>query len=115
MATRIHRRPIRKVLIRALLGDDAAEVPSPTFTLLQSYETARFPVRHFDLYRIAGIDELHELDFDDTDSEALTIVEWPERADDQLGTCRLDVMISDDDGHDEGARHITIAPTPDAA
>ncbi len=103
-----------RYLIRALLGDDAAEVPSPTFTLLQSYETVRFPARHFDLYRITGIDELHELEFDDTDGEALTIVEWPERAGDQLGICRLDVMISDAGGHDEGARRITISPTPDA-
>ena len=74
-----------RYLIRALLGDDAAEVPSPTFTLLQSYETTRLPVRHFDLYRIASPDELHELEFDDADGEALTIVEWPERAADQLG------------------------------
>ena len=102
-----------RYLIRALLADDAVEVPSPTFTLLQTYEAERFPVRHFDLYRIAGVEELDELEFDDAAGECLTIVEWPERAEEHLGTCRLDVMISD--GDSDSARQIAIAPTPDAA
>lgn len=103
-----------RYLIRALLGDDTAEVPSPTFTLLQTYETPRFAVRHFDLYRIGGADELDELAFDDAEGAALTLVEWPERAGDQLGACRLDVMISETGGDDDGARHIAIAATPEA-
>ena len=97
-----------RFLIRALLGDDRAEVPSPTFTLLQSYETARLPVRHFDLYRITSVDELHELDFDDADGEALTIVEWPERAKGLLASSRLDVEILDAGGEESEAREATM-------
>lgn len=104
-----------RYLIRALLGDDGTEVPSPTFTLVQAYETARLPVRHFDLYRIASPDELHELEFDDVDGEALTIVEWPERAGDQLAPRRLDVEILDAGGEDSGARQVTVTATPEAA
>ena len=103
-----------RYLIRTVLGDDTAEVPSPTFTLLQTYETPRFPVRHFDLYRIAGADELDELDFDDAEGAALTLVEWPKCAGDRLGSCRLDIMISETDSDDDGARHVAIAATPEA-
>jgi tRNA threonylcarbamoyl adenosine modification protein YjeE len=46
-----------RALISALLNDPEAEVPSPTFGLVQTYETARIPVAHFDLYRLAGVDE----------------------------------------------------------
>ena len=102
-----------RYLIRSLLADDAAEVPSPTFTLLQTYEAERIPIRHFDLYRIAAVEELDELEFEDADAACLTIVEWPERAEEHLGTCRLDVMISD--GESDSARQIAIAATPDAA
>lgn len=108
-----------RYLIRALLDDDHAEVPSPTFTLLQTYEGARIPVRHFDLYRIAEPEELDELEFEDNDTSCLTIVEWPERAEDQLARCRLDVMITDrsadgavSDSQEE--RQLAIVATPDA-
>ena len=54
-----------RALIRALLDDPAAEVPSPTFTLVQSYATSRIEVAHFDLYRLNSPDELDEVGFDD--------------------------------------------------
>ncbi|ODN69359.1 tRNA (adenosine(37)-N6)-threonylcarbamoyltransferase complex ATPase subunit type 1 TsaE [Methylobrevis pamukkalensis] len=52
-----------RALLRALADDPALEVPSPTFTLVQSYDLPRFPVAHFDLYRLAGPDELAETGF----------------------------------------------------
>jgi N-acetylmuramate 1-kinase len=108
-----------RYLIRALIGDDDAEVPSPTFTLVQTYATPRFDVRHFDLYRVSDADELHELEFDDDEGAYLTLVEWPDRAEDRLGACRLDIAISEqgDAGADGegGARHVAIVATPDAA
>jgi len=111
-----------RYLIRALLSDDNAEVPSPTFTLLQTYETARFEVRHFDLYRLSSPDELQELDFEDHDGTSLTLVEWPERAQGWLSSPRFDITISDMDtsvvGNAETAneetRQITIAATSEA-
>src|SRR5690606_36427200 len=48
---------LARALIRALADDDNLDVPSPTFTLVQSYD-ARFPVHHFDLYRLASAYEL---------------------------------------------------------
>ena len=55
-------------------------IPSPTFTLVQSYETPRLVVRHFDLYRIEDESELDELGFDDSLAEGAALIEWPERA-----------------------------------
>ncbi len=52
-----------RALIRYLAGDDAIEVPSPTFTLLQTYELPQFPLVHADLYRLSGAAELAELGF----------------------------------------------------
>ena len=51
-------------LIRAMAGDPGLDVPSPTFTLVQSYET-RVPVHHFDLYRLSSPAELDELGLDE--------------------------------------------------
>jgi len=55
-------------------------VPSPTFTLVQHYETARLSVSHFDLYRIKTESELDELGFDDALAGGAALIEWPERA-----------------------------------
>jgi tRNA threonylcarbamoyladenosine biosynthesis protein TsaE len=60
------------------------EVPSPTFTLIQTYDTADFTVHHFDLYRLKSEGELDELGWDDLLSDGVTIVEWPERCHDRL-------------------------------
>jgi tRNA threonylcarbamoyladenosine biosynthesis protein TsaE len=54
-------------------------VPSPTFTLVQTYETARFTVYHYDLYRIENSDELRELALDDALTDGVTLIEWPDR------------------------------------
>lgn len=67
-------------LIRALAGDPGHEVPSPTFTLVQSYDTP-VPVHHFDLYRLSSPEELEELGFDEAVASGVALVEWPERAD----------------------------------
>ena len=56
-------------------------MPSPTFTLMQVYDGLRGPVVHADFYRLAGGDELVELGWEETTENAITLVEWPERAD----------------------------------
>ena len=56
------------------------EVPSPTFTLVQYYETAKLPVRHYDLYRIENPAEVEELGLDEALDEGAALIEWPERA-----------------------------------
>src|SRR5690349_37643 len=77
---------LARALIRALASDPLLDVPSPTFTLVQSYDTP-IPLRHFDLYRLGAPEEFDELGFDALDSEAaVTLVEWPERTDRLPGT-----------------------------
>ena len=68
-----------RALIRNLTGDPALDVPSPTFTLMQLYDGASFPIAHADFYRVNSADELEELGFDETLEHALLIVEWAER------------------------------------
>ena len=68
-----------RALIRALAGDPALEVPSPTFTLLQTYDAPRGTIWHFDLYRIENEEEIYELGWEDALAEGIVIVEWPER------------------------------------
>lgn len=70
---------LARALLRALADDPELEVPSPTFTLVQSYAT-RVPVAHVDLYRIGSPDEVDELGLDDAARSGAVIVEWPQRA-----------------------------------
>jgi tRNA threonylcarbamoyl adenosine modification protein YjeE len=58
----------------------SGDIPSPTFTLLQTYEANGLLIFHFDLYRLQSPDELDELGWDDALSEGVTLVEWPQRA-----------------------------------
>ena len=67
-------------LIRAVLDDLGAEVPSPTFSLAQTYESPRLALGHFDFYRLADADDAAEIGFEDAVLRGAAIVEWPERA-----------------------------------
>ncbi len=55
------------------------EVPSPTFTLLQVYETPSFPIYHFDMYRLKTPDEAYEIGIEDAFAEGVSLIEWPEK------------------------------------
>ncbi len=85
---------LARAILRSHLGDPELEAPSPTFTLVQSYDGPRGPVFHVDLYRVAGEGELVELGFDDWREGAAVLVEWPERAPTLLDRPRLDVTLS---------------------
>lgn len=78
-------------LVQALCGADE-EVPSPTYTLVQSYEGPEFPIWHFDLYRMNTPDEVMELGWDET-QEGVALIEWPERAGRHLPSVRLDLTL----------------------
>ena len=80
-------------LIRALMGPDE-EAPSPTFTLVQTYEGPRFPIAHLDLYRLSGPEELRELGLDEAMEDGAAVIEWPERLGGRLPPDRLDIRLS---------------------
>lgn len=85
---------LARAIIRALAGDPALEVPSPTFTLVQAYAT-RVPVQHFDLYRLTSPDELGELGFSEAVRDGIVLVEWPERAGDDMPGDAVQVTLSE--------------------
>ena len=97
-----------RALIRHLAGDESVEVPSPTFTLMQAYELPRFNVVHADLYRLSGPGELAELGFEDASENAVTLLEWPDRAAGQLPPNRLDVALTLSPQHAETFRHARV-------
>ena len=75
-------------------GEDVAEVPSPTFTLVQVYELADAAVWHFDLYRLAKPEDAWELGIEDAFDEAISLIEWPERLGSLLPADRLDLELT---------------------
>lgn len=79
---------LARALIRAMAEDEALEVPSPTFTLIQSYDL-RIPIAHFDLYRLSDASELDELGFDEALQNGICVVEWPEMGGDALPADRI--------------------------
>ncbi|MEO1028341.1 MAG: tRNA (adenosine(37)-N6)-threonylcarbamoyltransferase complex ATPase subunit type 1 TsaE [Pseudomonadota bacterium] len=78
-------------LISALF-DTPTEVPSPTYNLVQLYETPDFDLWHFDLYRLESPEDLIELGWEET-QHGVALIEWPDRAGDQLPQYRLDVRL----------------------
>ena len=82
-------------LVRALTTLDE-EVPSPTFTLVQSYDGATFPIAHFDLYRLKHASEVIELGLDEALDTGAAIIEWPERLEGDLPPDRLEVRLLQD-------------------
>ncbi|MDX2159533.1 MAG: tRNA (adenosine(37)-N6)-threonylcarbamoyltransferase complex ATPase subunit type 1 TsaE [Hyphomicrobiaceae bacterium] len=95
-----------RALIRALLGTPEAEVPSPTFPIVQPYAVDRLPVAHFDFYRLAGAQDLVEVGYDEAIATGLAIIEWPERAAEVLPENRLEVRLDLGDSLDH--RRVTL-------
>jgi hypothetical protein len=83
-----------RALIRQLAGDQQFEVPSPTFTLVQTYTLPRLAIVHADFYRVTDASELTELGFDDQSAESVTLLEWPERAPQVLPEDRWEVSFA---------------------
>ena len=85
-----------KAFVRALTNE-AEDVPSPTFTLVQTYDGRRgkdsLSVWHFDLYRLKSAEEIYETGFEEALSDGVSLIEWPERAGNLLPKNRLTVHL----------------------
>ncbi|GAM96658.1 tsaE protein [alpha proteobacterium U9-1i] len=83
--------------ISAWTGRDE-EAPSPTYTLVQTYEGPRGELWHVDLYRLKTAEEAWELGLEDAFAGAACLIEWPERLDGYLPPSRLDIALEPRDG-----------------
>lgn len=95
-----------RFLIRALMERPDEEVPSPTFALVQPYDSPRFAIHHFDFYRLTSPQEALELGLDDALAAGIVIAEWPERLAEYLPADRLEISLTDADALDR--RHVTL-------
>lgn len=67
-----------RALIQSLCGEKTI-VPSPTFTLVQTYEAPEFTLWHFDLYRLNAVEEVYELGIEEALQRGVCLIEWPDR------------------------------------
>jgi tRNA threonylcarbamoyl adenosine modification protein YjeE len=100
-----------RALIRAIAGNTELEIPSPTFTLVQSYETPRFEIAHFDLYRLSDPSEIDELGLDAALARGIAIVEWPSRGDGRIPDDRLTLRFDEAASFDH--RNVSVAAAAD--
>lgn len=92
-------------LIQSLL-DVPEDVPSPTFTLVQTYQAKEFEIWHTDLYRLSHIDEIIELGLIDAFETAVCLIEWPDRLGDETPKDALSLTFKP--GNTEDARLLDI-------
>ncbi len=99
-----------RALIQARLAADGAppeDVPSPTFTLVQSYETPSCEIWHADLYRLTHPDEVDELGLTQAFDEAICLVEWPDRLGELTPEGALFIAFEADDDPEARLMHLS--------
>ncbi len=82
---------LARALIAALTGFE--EAPSPTFTLVETYESPDFALWHFDLYRLEKPEEVYELGLEEALDGGAALIEWPQRAEGLLPADALTVRL----------------------
>jgi tRNA threonylcarbamoyladenosine biosynthesis protein TsaE len=103
----IGKTAFARAFIRGRPGGEAvAEVPSPTFTLVQTYDLPGAAVWHFDLYRLSAPEDAWELGIEDAFAEAIALIEWPDRLGPLLPASRLDLEFGP--GTVPAARHVRL-------
>ena len=90
----VGKSEIARTIIQTLCGADTV-VPSPTFTIVQSYENGKNKISHFDLYRVVDASELVEIGLLHAIQNDITLIEWPDIARDLLPPDTLHIYISE--------------------
>ena len=86
-------------------------ITSPTFTIVNEYETGRLKLNHFDVYRVSDPDEIYAIGFDDyIFSDAVSVIEWANYIEEILPQDFLHILIEKDLSQGEDYRKITITP-----
>ena len=85
---------LARAIIAAKLGPGAGEVPSPSYTLVNLYNSCETEIWHVDLYRLSDAEELEEVGLHDAWERALVLLEWPERLGNELPPRRLEMTLS---------------------
>ena len=88
----VGKTTLARGLIRALTRPDQ-EAPSPTFTLVQTYDAPGMQLSHMDLYRLSGLEETWELGLEEALDDGAVVIEWPERLEGRLPPDRLDIRL----------------------
>lgn len=102
-----------RALLRNLAKDPDLEVPSPTFTLVQSYDFGRLSVVHVDLYRLEEAKEIEQLGVDEAVQSGAALIEWPEMAEEFLPDGALWIQFAHVPGEETAERVVHIAvPAP---
>ncbi|MBX7146623.1 MAG: tRNA (adenosine(37)-N6)-threonylcarbamoyltransferase complex ATPase subunit type 1 TsaE [Alphaproteobacteria bacterium] len=76
------------------LTDNQQDVPSPTFTLVQTYEIKQGTIWHFDLYRLKSLDEAYQLNLEEAFHEGISLIEWPQRLENILPEYALKIYFN---------------------
>ena len=87
---------LARAVIQTLCG--TVSVPSPTFTLVETYETERFSLWHFDLYRLENPEDVWELGLEEAFENGASLIEWPDRVPSIMLQDALRIRITDLDG-----------------
>ncbi|MDA9685154.1 tRNA (adenosine(37)-N6)-threonylcarbamoyltransferase complex ATPase subunit type 1 TsaE [bacterium] len=84
-----------RYLIQTIIKDRkiSGEIPSPTFSLLQTYKDKNFTINHYDFYRLENSDDLIELDYDNSTSKGICIIEWASKFPEALPANRIEINI----------------------
>jgi tRNA threonylcarbamoyladenosine biosynthesis protein TsaE len=89
----VGKTTLARGLIRAWCGDPDIEAPSPTFTLVQPYDSPRGSLWHLDLFRLTSPEDVFELGLEEGFATALCLIEWPERLGSLVPADRLHVEL----------------------
>ncbi|SEP40007.1 tRNA threonylcarbamoyladenosine biosynthesis protein TsaE [Rhodospirillales bacterium URHD0017] len=90
----VGKTTLARAILRAASGDPALIVPSPTFTLVEVYDTRRGAFWHFDLYRLESPEQVFELGWEEARADGIALVEWAERLGGLLPSDRLTVTLA---------------------